>query len=169
MHGAKAADASARRSIAAASRSKSSGATASGAPGAGGREDGEAAHGRGRLRVSFEEFEERDDEQDGRRDVQGEDVEVAEDREEGRAAHFSIGRKGECQDDQEEVGADDKSDGLADGQGVQAFFDAVERGHGAKVGSMFMGSGCLGVKRKRPHEALLIRHKKSPRVAAGFL
>ena len=138
-------------------------------PGAGGREDGKAANGRGGLLVAFEELKQRYDEQNGGRDVQGEDVEVTEDREEGRAARFSIGRKDERQCDQEEVSTDDPSDGLADGQSVEAFFDTVERGHGAKVGSMFMGSGCLGVKRKRPHEALLIRHKKSPRVAAGFL
>ena len=122
-------------------------------PGAGGREDGKAANGRGGLLVAFEEFKERYDEQNGGRDVQGEDVEVTEDREEGRAARFSIGRKDERQTDQEEVSTDDPSDGLADGQSVQAFFDAVERGHGAKVGSMFMGSCYLGVKRKRPHEA----------------
>jgi len=105
-----------------------------GAPGAGGGEDGQAADSRGRVLVAFEEFEQRDDEQHGGRDVQREDVEVAEDRQDGRAALRAVGRQEDGEGDQEQVGARDQADGLTEGQRVQAFFDAVEKGHGAVKG-----------------------------------
>ena len=127
-----------------------------GAPGAGGREDGQATHGRGGLFVAFEEFEQRYDEQHGGRDVQGEDVEVAEDGQDGRAALRAVGGQEEGQGDQEEIGGGDQYGGLAEGQGVQAFLDTVKGRHGAERGLGDMESLRDGVKRKRRAEDLPI-------------
>ena len=81
-------------------------------------------------------------------------MEVAEDRQDGRAALRAVGRQEEGEGDQEQVGARDQTDGLTEGLRVQAFFDAVEGRHGSERGSMFMGTVGGGVKRKRPREAL---------------
>ena len=109
-----------------------------GTPGACRREDGQAAHGRRCLFVALEEFEHRHDEQHRGRDVQGEDVEVAKDGQDGRAALSAVGGQGERQADKDQVGDGDEAEGLPEAEAAKTFFDAMKGVHGAeRVGRMW--------------------------------
>ena len=77
-------------------------------------------------------------------------MEVAKDGQDGRATLRAVGGQQEGQGDQDKIGGDDQDRGLSEGQGVQAFFDAVKGRHGTErvLGDMESLRG--GVKRKRP-------------------